>query len=125
MNAGSTLDSTAVAAQPVKCAAAATAAWETKRDNFNQPGHVRFQLCSSLAQNSYGHKKAKECATCLPEYSSVREKLVQLTEEVSDDKHEESYLRETRTCSGSYLVQSTPLRGAAMSVGDRKQEKTF
>ena len=61
MDAGSTLDSTAVAAEPVKCAAAAaaTAAWETKRDNFNQPGHVRFQVCSSVAQNSYGDKKQR------------------------------------------------------------------
>jgi len=47
---------------------------------------------------------------------------VQLAGEVSDDQHGESYPRETRTCSGSYLVQSTPLKGAAMSVKDRKQE---
>lgn len=92
MDAGSTLDSITFAAGPVKGAAAATAAWETKRDNFSHPGHVRFQVCSSLAQNSYGDKKTKKCAASLPEYSSLRTKLVQLTGEASDDKHGESYL---------------------------------
>lgn len=61
MDAASTLDSTAGAAEPVKCAAAAAAiaAWENKRDKFDQSGHVRFQVCSSLPQNSYRDKKQR------------------------------------------------------------------
>lgn len=58
-DAGSTLDSTAGAAEPVKCAAAAIAASENKRDKFDQPGHVRFQVCSRLPQNSYRDKKQR------------------------------------------------------------------
>lgn len=50
------LTASRVAAGPVKCAAA-NAAWETKRGNFSQPGHVSFQVCSSLALNSYEDKK--------------------------------------------------------------------
>lgn len=78
-----------VAAGPVKCAAA-NAAWETKRDNFKRPGRVSFQVCSSLAQHSYEDKS--KCATSLLEYSSPRTTLEQLTMEVTDDKHRESYL---------------------------------
>lgn len=57
MDAGSTLVSTAGAAERVKCAAAAIAASENKRDKFDQSGHVRSQVCSSLSQNSYRDKK--------------------------------------------------------------------
>lgn len=76
VDAGSTLESGAVAAGPVKRGAAA-AAWEA--EGHLQAGCVRFEACSGLARSGDGAEKQKECATSPSGYSSLRAKLVHLT----------------------------------------------
>lgn len=56
VDAGSTLESSAVAAGPVKRGAAA-AAWEA--EGHLQAGCARFQACSGLARNGYGAEKQR------------------------------------------------------------------